>query len=169
MPGINGIPRSFEIGDHWEFNRESARWAFDYVDFHTQVVYSKAIEDVRAAQAVWEKPAVERTPMIDAFALDLYKKNPAAARKFLTDYCLGNAERVIDAWWKLGDDLLVKYNHIWIYDAKTRKRQPDELPRLVAQAPRRVQPAQAAGGGEEVGGPMESGNRRGRFMDDIPG
>ncbi len=126
--GITSIPRSFEIGDHWEFNRDSARWAFDYVDFHTQVAYSKAIEDVRNAQAIWEKPVVDRTPTIDSFALELHKKDPAAARKFLTDYCLGNAERVINAWWKLGDDLLVKYNHLWIYDAKTRKRNPMTLP-----------------------------------------
>ena len=126
--GITEIPRSFEIGDHFEFNRQSARWAFDYVDFHTQVVYSKAIEDVRAAQAIWEKPVVDRTPTIDTFALELHKKDPAAARKFLTDYCLGNAERVINAWWKLGDDLLVKYNHLWVYDAKTRKRNPMIFP-----------------------------------------
>ena len=126
--GMTSIPRSFEIGDHWEFNRDSARWAFDYVDFHTQVVYSKAIEDVRAAQAIWEKPVVDRTPTIDTFALELHKKDPAAARKFLTDYCLGNAERVIGAWWKLGDDLLVKYNHLWVYDAKTRKRNPMIFP-----------------------------------------
>ena len=126
--GITSIPRSFEIGDHWEFNRDSARWAFDYVDFHTQVVYSKAIEDVRAAQAIWEKPIVDRTPTIDSFALELHKKDPALARRFLTDYCLGNAERVIGAWWKLGDDLLVKYNHLWVYDAKTRKRNPMIFP-----------------------------------------
>jgi len=126
--GMTSIPRSFEIGDHWEFNRDSARWAFDYVDFHTQVVYSKAIEDVRSAQAIWEKPIVDRTPTIDSFALELHKKDPAAARKFLTDYCLGNAERVIGAWWKLGDDLLVKYNHLWVYDAKTRKRNPMIFP-----------------------------------------
>ncbi len=126
--GITEIPRSFEIGDHFQFDRASARWAFDYVDFHTQVVYSKAIEDVRAAQALWEKPVVDRTPLIDAFALDLHKKDPGAARQFLTDYCLGNAQRVIDAWWKLGDDLLVKYNHFWVYDAKTRKRGPMIFP-----------------------------------------
>ncbi len=120
--GVNQIPRSFEIGDHWEFNRESARWAFDYVDFHTQVVYSKAIEDVRAAQKVWEDSAIDRTATIDQFAADLFKKDPANAVRFLTDYSLGNANRVIDAWWKLGDDLLVKYNHLWVYDAKTRKR-----------------------------------------------
>jgi len=48
--GITEIPKSFEIGDHWEFNRDSARWSFDYVYFHTQVLYSYAIEDLRNAQ-----------------------------------------------------------------------------------------------------------------------
>jgi hypothetical protein len=28
---------------------------------------------------------------------------------------------VVDAWWKLGDDLLVKYNHFRIYDTETRR------------------------------------------------
>jgi len=126
--GITEIPRSFEIGDHWEFNRNSARWAFDYVDFHTQVLYSYAIQDVREAQIKWEKSAVDRTPEIDKLAAELYKTNPAQAQQFLTDYCLGNANRVIDAWWKLGDDLLVKYNHLWSYDVKTRKRNPIKFP-----------------------------------------
>ncbi len=126
--GMQSIPRSFEIGDHWEFNRQAARWAFDYVDFHNQVVYSKSIEDVRAAQNVWEKSAVDRTPTLDAFAADLYKKDPAAASRFLTDYCLANAERVVDAWWTLGDDLLVKYNHLWVYQKATRKREALKFP-----------------------------------------
>lgn len=126
--GITEIPRSFEIGDHWVFSRESARWAFDYVDFHTQVLYSYAIQDVRQAQERWEKSAVDRTPIIDQIAVELYKKNPQEARRYLTDYCLGNANRVIQAWWELGDQLLVKYNKLWIYDAKTRKRQPLRFP-----------------------------------------
>ncbi len=126
--GITRIPRSFEIGDHWEFDRASARWAFDYVDFHTQVVYAQAIEDVRAAQLVYEKSAFDRTPTIDAFAADLYKKDPALVPQFLTDYSLGNAERVIAAWWKLGDDLLIKYNHMWVFDSKTKKRESLKFP-----------------------------------------
>jgi len=120
--GIKEIPRSFEIGDHFEFNRESARWAADYVDFHTQVLYSLAIQDVREAQLRYEKSAVDRTPIIDRNASDLFQKDPAAACRYLTDYCLSNAMTVIDTWWKLGDALLVKYNHLWIFDAKTRKR-----------------------------------------------
>jgi dipeptidase len=126
--GVTAIPHSFEVGDHWTFSRDSARWAFDYVDFHTQVVYSRAIEDVRQAQKTWENAALDRTPLIDEFAAQLCKKDPALARQFLTDYCLGNANRVVDAWWSLGDELLVKYNHLWVYDTQTRKRGPLTFP-----------------------------------------
>jgi dipeptidase len=125
---MDRIPRSFEVGDHWTFDRSSARWAFDYVDFHTQVAYNLAIEDVRAAQKEYEDPAVERTDAIDKAALDLYKKDPALAAGFLTDYCLANIDRVLAAWWQLGDDLLVKYNHMWVYDKATRKRGPLKFP-----------------------------------------
>jgi len=126
--GITEIPQSFEIGDHWVFSRDSARWAFDYVDFHSQVLYSYAIQDVREAQRKWEKSAVDRTPVIDKFAEELYRKDPAQVSQFLTDYCFSNANRVIDAWWELGDQLLVKYNHLWVFDTKARKRIALEFP-----------------------------------------
>jgi dipeptidase len=120
--GITKIPRSFEIGDHWVFDRESARWAFDYVDFHTLVCYSLAIEDVKEAQKKWEGGAVAKTPTIDKVAHELYKEDPEKAFEFLTDYCNNNANSVIDAWWKLGDDILVRYNHLYLYNAKERTR-----------------------------------------------
>ncbi|MCK4558073.1 MAG: hypothetical protein KAU47_11175, partial [Candidatus Aminicenantes bacterium] len=47
---------------------------------------------------------------------------PKLAVRFLTDYCLNNANKVIEAWWELGDQLLVKYNHLSIYDTQNRKR-----------------------------------------------
>ncbi|HEX9901501.1 MAG TPA: C69 family dipeptidase, partial [Acidobacteriota bacterium] len=125
---ITEIPHSFEIGDHWEFNRESARWAADYVDFHTQILYSYAIQDVRKAQVKWEKSAVDRTSLIDKNALELYQKDPGQAVRYLTDYCLGNASAVVSAWWQLGDQLLVKYNKLWVYDSAARKRNPLKFP-----------------------------------------
>ena len=60
--------------------------------------------------------------------MELFQKDPAAANKYLTDYCLSNAQAVIDAWWKLGDNLMVKFNKLWIYDSKTRKRSPLPFP-----------------------------------------
>ncbi|OGD26628.1 MAG: hypothetical protein A2Y56_09805 [Candidatus Aminicenantes bacterium RBG_13_63_10] len=125
---VNSIPRSFEVGDHWEFSRESARWAFDYVDFHTQVLYSYAIQDVRKAQEKWEKATVDRTPFIDKNALELYEKDPASAVLYLNETCLSHAEALVNAWWRLGDQLLVKHNKLWLYDPATRKRNPLKFP-----------------------------------------
>jgi dipeptidase len=118
--GVTDIPKSFSIGDHWVLNREAARWAFDYVDFHAQVAYNAALADIREAQKTWEDGAVARVPEIDQKAGELFKKRPVDAARFLTGYCLNNAKNVVDAWWKLGDDLWLKYNHLMSYDAKKR-------------------------------------------------
>jgi dipeptidase len=118
--GIEDIPSSFKVGDHWVFDRDSARWAFDYTDFHVQVVYSAAIQDIREAQAKWEAGAIGRTPDIDKQAQELYARDPAKARDFLTGYCLSNANDVVSAWWELGDHLLVKYNHFGTYNTAIR-------------------------------------------------
>jgi dipeptidase len=135
--GIAEIPRSFEIGDHWIVDRKSARWAFDYVESMCNIAYAPAIAVVREERKKWELPLIERTPMIDQNALDLYKKDPAAAKAFLTDYCLTNANAVVDRWWKLGDELLVMVNHLWLYDGKTRSNKllpyPDWYLRLMIE------------------------------------
>ena len=124
--GVTDIPKSFSVGDHWVLNREAARWAFDYVDFHVQVAYNAAIADVKEAQKTWEDGAVARVPEIDQKAGELFKKKPAEAARFLTGFCLGNAQSVVDAWWRLGDDLWVKYNHVMLYNAG--KRQSGRIP-----------------------------------------
>jgi len=118
--GVTEIPKSFSVGDHFEFNRASARWAFDYTDFHAQAIYSSAIEDIRKAQQEWEIGALTKIPDIDRQAADLYAKSPAKAVQLLTRFSNDNAAKVVDAWWDLGDSLLVKYNHFGFYDANKR-------------------------------------------------
>lgn len=118
--GVTDIPKSFSVGDHWVLNREAARWAFDYVDFHVQVAYNAAIVDVKEAQRKWEGEAVAGVPERDRQAQELFRKSPAAAARFLTGYCLANARNVIEAWWHLGDDLWVKYNHVMLYNPDKR-------------------------------------------------
>lgn len=126
--GMTALPESFTIGDHYEFDRSSARWAFDYVDFHTQVVYSLAIEDVRQAIAEYEDGAIAMTPAIEKTALELHNADPDKAVSFITDFCLQNADKVVNAWWRLGDELLVKYNHLSIYDRESREQRRIEYP-----------------------------------------
>jgi len=118
--GIEALPASFSLGDHWVFNRQSARWAFDYVDFHAQVAYSLALEEIKKAREKWEDGALNQIPDIDRKALELYKKNPRKATEFLTAFSMSNAEAVVRAWWQLGDELLVKFNHLSYYNSERR-------------------------------------------------
>jgi dipeptidase len=120
--GMTAIPKSFTVGDHFVFNRASARWACDYVDFHTQVVYNQAIKDVQKAQLEFEGGAVSRIPEIDKAALELYAKSPAKAREYLTKTCIELADKMVAGWWDLGDKLLIKYNHFGYYNSEKRTR-----------------------------------------------
>jgi len=120
--GMTAVPKSFQIGDHYELNRASARWAFDYVDFHTQVVYNQAIKDVEKTRLEYEGAAVGAIPEMDKMALELYARNPAKAAEYLTKTCLAQTDKIVAAWWDLGDRLLVKYNHFGLYDPEKRVR-----------------------------------------------
>ncbi|HOW85120.1 MAG TPA: C69 family dipeptidase [Candidatus Aminicenantes bacterium] len=126
--GVTELPESFGIGDHWQFDRKSARWAFDYVDFHVQVAYAFAIEDVKACQQKWETAALDEMPEIEQTAQELYRKDPGQAAAYLTDYCVSTAGRVVEAWWDLGDRLLVKYNHLHVYDTEKKKAESVKYP-----------------------------------------
>lgn len=119
--GITQLPERFTVGDLYDFSRDSARWAFDYVNSIVQLKYSYAIKDVEEAQSKWEKGALDRQGSIEQQTYHLYAQDPSNAIEFLNDYCTGNANDTIDAWWDLGDYLLTKYNHGNIYDVEERK------------------------------------------------
>ncbi len=121
--GMNAVPKSFMVGDHFVFNRASARWASDYVDFHTQVIYNQAIKDVEKARLEYEGGAVQKIPEIDKAALELWAKSPAKAREYLTKTVIDLNDKIVAGWWDLGDKLLVKYNHLGFYNAEKRTRE----------------------------------------------
>jgi dipeptidase len=120
--GISDFPASFKVGDHWILNRDSARWAFDYVDFHVQVAYAAALEEVKKAQAEYEAKTVARIAEVDKEAAERYGRSPIEGIGYLDGFCLSNADTVVKAWWKLGDDLLVRFNKLGYYDPGKRAR-----------------------------------------------
>lgn len=65
--------------------------------------------EIAKHQSELENKFATYQPEIDAAALDLYKKDPAIARQFLTDYSCNMANYVVDYWSEFGNFLLVKY------------------------------------------------------------
>lgn len=95
--------------DH--YSDQSARWTIDFVDNLANTRYQEAIVDVNAVREPFEKELFDRQPGIEQQALALFHKNPAKAKKFLTDYCLGVQDRVPGLYIALREALLVKYTN----------------------------------------------------------
>jgi hypothetical protein len=65
--------------------------------------------DIREVRAAVEKELFSRQDEIEKEALELYRKSPRRARKFLTDYTNHWLQKLTVRYWKLGDELWSKY------------------------------------------------------------
>jgi dipeptidase len=108
--GNTQLPQAFDIGNRAELDRKSAWWAFDFVGNWAQLRFNAMIEDIKAKRAELEGKFLADQAEIEKQAVDLYKKDPAGARKFINDYSNKVAQQTVDEWWKLSDLLIVKYN-----------------------------------------------------------
>ena len=81
------------------------------------------IEDIQKVQKEIEDLTFALQPAIESTALELLKKNPELIEKYLTNYCVSNAEANIKKWWKLADFLVTKYNDGYIQNEKGRPQE----------------------------------------------
>ena len=72
--------------------------------------YSLMIDDMRAVQNKLEDTYADAQEGIESVAKAMYEKDPAKAVAFLTNYTEMTAQCAVDAWKKLGEYLIVKYN-----------------------------------------------------------
>jgi hypothetical protein len=72
--------------------------------------YSLMIDDMRAVQNKLENTFADSQKGIEEVAIAMHKENPAKAKEFLTNYTEMTAQCAVDAWKKLGEYLIVKYN-----------------------------------------------------------
>jgi dipeptidase len=68
------------------------------------------IEDIKAVQQELEGDFFAMQPAVEMAALELYKKDPDLAVKYLTNYSNDCANRAVDKWWKLAAELVAKYD-----------------------------------------------------------
>lgn len=109
--GITKVPETFAVGngDIMTFSDNAAFWVFNQV---TNFAYTRTrlvIGDLQKKQAELENGYFVQTADVDKTAEALYKKNPAEAVKYLTDYSVKAGNKTVKEWKQLYAFLFTKY------------------------------------------------------------
>jgi len=130
--GVTELPKSFDTGVRSGandfFSQESAWWAFNFVENYSNLKYMYMIKDIEAVRDPLEAEFFAMQPAIESAALALYALNPQLARQFLTTYTNATANRVVDAYWKLANQLVGRYTDGYYYDETTMKSSSQGYP-----------------------------------------
>ncbi len=115
---LQEVPHSLNVGSIKDFTLESAFWVFNLVANKAYTKYSYIIKDIRKVQKEIESRFHETQHAIDKAAMALYTEDPAKAEDFLSNYSVSQVGRTVDAWRKLWEHLVVKYNDGYINDVR---------------------------------------------------
>ncbi len=108
--GVDSIAKPYYTGYSDKFDQQSAWWAFNFVANWAALKYSYIIKDIKEKQSELELEEIESLKAMDEAALKIYKKDPAKARKILTQYSRTQANKVVKEWWELAWKLVAKYS-----------------------------------------------------------
>ena len=107
--GITRLPEAYTTGIRTRFSWDSAFWVFYLVGNWAQLDYSHIIKEIKKTQYQLESRELNEQKAIDEEAWKLYRDNPILAKEFLTDYCINNANNVLDTWRELACFLISRY------------------------------------------------------------
>jgi dipeptidase len=119
--GITKVPETFAVGngDIMTFSDNAAFWVFNQV---TNFAYTRTrllIGDLQKKQSELEDGYMNQTTNVDKTAEALYKKNPADAVKYLTDYSVKAGNNTVNQWKELYRFLFTKY-----VDGNVKEKRP---------------------------------------------
>lgn len=100
---VKDLPDCVQKMNLVDFDMECAWWAFNFVANYVTIKYSYMIKDLQELQKDLEEEAY-------AMIAEHTQREVCPTREELTTYCSDNAEIVRKAWWKLANQLIVKYN-----------------------------------------------------------
>ncbi len=112
-PGLRRGERTcrllYKTYDFADFSEDSARWAVDFVEKLLLLRWQDAVKDLHAARDPLEDGFFASQAEVEAKALDLHKKDPALAAKYLTDLTVSRMDEIVRMFRRLRDVLLSKY------------------------------------------------------------
>jgi dipeptidase len=108
--GIAQMPAAYMVDGRWAFGRDCAWWAFRTVSRLANFRWQEMSKDIEAVWKPMEDEAFADQAKFEEEVLAVYKKDPRKAREMLTKYSHDRAGKAVAAYWKLGDDLWLKYS-----------------------------------------------------------
>ncbi|MEA2043573.1 MAG: C69 family dipeptidase [Bacteroidota bacterium] len=104
-------PETFEKGNGsmMEWSDNSAFWVFNQVSNLAYLRYNAIQPEVDSLQQIIEKKNVANVAKIDQSARKLYKNDKKAAVKFLTNYSVKTADKLVGDWKNFYRYLFMKY------------------------------------------------------------
>jgi dipeptidase len=109
--GIAKMPDSYTIDGRWGYKSDCAWWAFRTVSKLANIRWQDMSKDIEKVWRAIEDQAFGAQKKIEDEALALFKQDPEKACRFLTDYSLKTAEKSVEDYRKLTQDLWTKYNY----------------------------------------------------------
>jgi dipeptidase len=114
--GLTRLPQPYVTGGYERFSWDSAWWVFNLVSNLTYDRWARIVPDVVSAQTENEERYVAMMPAIDRAAAELCERDEALARRFLTDWSVGTAERLFGDWRGLAEAILTKHVDGYVRD-----------------------------------------------------
>lgn len=120
----NVVPKNFKVGNGsmMEWSNTSGFWIFNQVENFAYSAWDRIHPDIEKAQDKLENEFIANTPAVDAGAEVLYKKDPAQAVAYLTQYSNDMASKTFHTWVKLYHYLFMRYMDGNIKTAATPKK-----------------------------------------------
>ncbi|MFO7997179.1 MAG: C69 family dipeptidase [Dehalococcoidia bacterium] len=112
--GVTELPDEWTYTPKTYYDRDSAWWAFTFVDGLSLIKWQDTIEDIRAVRDPAEAALFAKQDEVESVAVELYEETKGwggeeAAKEFITRYSNLSMSAVSDAYWELFDYLLFKY------------------------------------------------------------
>ncbi|WP_455096327.1 dipeptidase [Prevotella koreensis] len=92
------------------FSMDNAFWVCNWVSNMVYPRYSQMFPSLKAVRDSLESSYFANQKEIEERALQMYKENPAEAKKFLNNYSNEKAQQMLERWQQLAFYLIVKYN-----------------------------------------------------------
>lgn len=121
---------SDKYASYTQFSWDNAFWIYNWVANMAYQRYSLIFPEILKTRQTLETMFADNQAGIEAKAREMFDKNPAEAKAYLTNYTVAMAELTLANWKKLGEYLIVKFNDGLILDSENMEFKVNEYGRV---------------------------------------